>query len=120
MVVSNPCFDERRTKGKQYYQAFLAILWKSNSEDDKTTNLIIIYVTSAEHKCSCFYIRINSLQIISKRESMLCTICEKNQRNLVTYPCSHCVMCDACSTKKDECPFCHVAIAQKNVVSIPL
>jgi len=59
-------------------------------------------------------------KVIHKRESIMCTLCQGVQRNLVTYPCSHCVMCEGCGAKKEECPFCHVAIQQKSVVSIPL
>eukprot|EP00794_Sanderia_malayensis_P008929 gene8929-9881_t len=59
-------------------------------------------------------------KVICRKESMLCTLCEKSQRNLVTFPCTHCVMCDACSSKREECPHCHVGITGRNVISIPI
>ncbi|XP_065066413.1 putative E3 ubiquitin-protein ligase UNKL isoform X1 [Rhopilema esculentum] len=59
-------------------------------------------------------------KVISKKETLLCTVCENSERSCLTFPCSHCVMCEHCAAKKEECPFCHTAIQQKNAIFIPL
>ncbi|XP_057310766.1 putative E3 ubiquitin-protein ligase UNKL [Hydractinia symbiolongicarpus] len=59
-------------------------------------------------------------KVISKKESMKCTICEETPRCVVTYPCTHCVMCESCAAKQNECPFCHAVITQKNTIFIPV
>jgi len=59
-------------------------------------------------------------KVISKRESMKCTICEETPRCVVTYPCTHCVMCNNCATTQNECPFCHQIITQKTTIFIPV
>lgn len=58
--------------------------------------------------------------MISKKESMTCTICEDTPRCVVTYPCTHCVMCEKCAGAQNECPFCHQAITQRSTIFIPV
>ena len=58
--------------------------------------------------------------MIGKKESMKCTICEDTPRCVVTYPCTHCVMCEKCAGTQNECPFCHQAITQRNTIFIPV
>ncbi|XP_066917265.1 RING finger protein unkempt-like isoform X2 [Clytia hemisphaerica] len=59
-------------------------------------------------------------KVISKKESMKCTICEETPRCVVTYPCTHCVMCEKCAGGQSECPFCKQAITQRNTIFIPV
>lgn len=59
-------------------------------------------------------------KIISRRESMKCIICENEPRCVVTYPCSHCVMCEGCAKDQTECPFCKQPITQKATIFIPV
>ncbi|XP_012554518.3 putative E3 ubiquitin-protein ligase UNKL isoform X2 [Hydra vulgaris] len=59
-------------------------------------------------------------KIISKRESMKCILCEETPRCVVTYPCTHCVMCGTCAAQQVECPFCNQAISQKTTIFIPV
>lgn len=51
---------------------------------------------------------------------MKCTICEETPRCVVTYPCTHCVMCEPCAATQNECPFCHQVITQRNTIFIPV
>ena len=51
---------------------------------------------------------------------MKCILCEETPRCVVTYPCTHCVMCGTCAVHQAECPFCHKAISQKTTIFIPV
>ncbi|XP_031567579.1 RING finger protein unkempt homolog [Actinia tenebrosa] len=58
-------------------------------------------------------------KVMNVKQSLLCSQCQENTRSIVTLPCSHYLMCDACAAKETDCPNCHKQITQKIKAIIP-
>ncbi|KAL5017793.1 hypothetical protein ScPMuIL_003515 [Solemya velum] len=51
-------------------------------------------------------------RIIQRQSGMMglkCVGCS-DKKNVVLLPCNHCAMCDNCSVKSSECPYCHAHV----------
>ena len=50
-------------------------------------------------------------QVKHAQNSLLCTICCEQERNVVCFPCAHLAMCNKCQERlerPDTCPICNV------------
>lgn len=59
-------------------------------------------------------------QVMYRKVALICSLCEEQQRCIMTAPCSHCTMCEACASQRLECPVCLVQITQKTLINIPI
>ncbi|KAK3709663.1 hypothetical protein QZH41_010988 [Actinostola sp. cb2023] len=58
-------------------------------------------------------------KVMYVKQSLLCSECHENRRSIVTLPCSHCLMCEACASHVLECPKCLTQITQQITAIIP-
>ena len=76
------------------------------------------------HNCSHIYKHTHThthTQNIRHRAT-LCTQCKEFPRCVLTQPCNHCVLCEACADKMGSeavCPYCNERITQRTTVILP-
>ena len=49
-------------------------------------------------------------------DRLLCKICAENQCCVVLSPCSHCVLCEGCANRVQECPICRADIGARQTM----
>ena len=46
-------------------------------------------------------------------ERLLCATCCQEERRVMLAPCSHCVLCEGCAERVEECPMCRTPIQSR-------
>lgn len=59
-------------------------------------------------------------QVMYRRVALVCSLCEQQQRCVMTAPCFHCTMCETCASQRVDCPICRVQISQKTLIKITI
>ncbi|KAK2564200.1 RING finger protein unkempt-like protein [Acropora cervicornis] len=59
-------------------------------------------------------------EVMYRRVALVCSLCEQQQRCVMTKPCFHCTMCETCASQRVDCPICRVQISQKTLIKITI